>query len=161
MGELDAAKAAYDDALDIRRTLFGSDHPDVAITLHNLATLLWANRDQEGCEKALRESHDIFRRIHGLTHSDTITVMHSLVSTLGGASKLDEAEALLIESYEAVKDSPDVPFDSKLTIAQRLVDLNAARQDKAKVEKWTGELERLRAANQPAETPPQSSSAKE
>jgi len=161
LGELDAAKAAYDEALDIRRTLFGSDHPDVATTLHNLATLLWANRDQEGCEKALRESHDIFRRIHGLAHSDTITVMHSLVSILGGASKLDEAEALLIESYEAVKDSPDVAFDAKHAIAQRLVDLNTARQDKARIEKWTGELERLRATSQPVEIPPNSTSGNE
>jgi serine/threonine protein kinase/Tfp pilus assembly protein PilF len=161
LGELDAAKASYDEALDIRRTLFGSDHPDVATTLHNLATLLWANRDQEGCEKAVRESHDIFRRIHGLTHSDTITVMHSLVSILGGASKLDEAEALLIESFEAVKDSPDVAFDAKHAIAQRLVDLNTARQDKARIEKWTGELERLRATSQPVEIPPNSTSGNE
>lgn len=154
LGDLEGAQKAYDEALDIRRQLYGSDHPDVAITLHNMATLYWARRDQQGCEKALRESYDILRRVHGLANSDTLTVMHSLVSTIGAVGKLDEAEKLLVDAYTAIKDSSEVQYADKIMVVKRLVELNTARQDAVKIDKWKHEVELLQATTQPATDAP-------
>lgn len=148
------AERFYREALSIRRELYGSDHPDVAASLHNLATLLWIRGDRAGCEEALRESLEILRRVYGFVHADTIRVIHSLVSVIGARGLLDEADTLMSDAYLAVRDSSDVTFEDKRSLAARLVELHQYRKNAEMADKWRKTLEDLRATTQPADAAP-------
>ena len=87
-------------AVDIRRRVLGSDHPD---TLHSIDNLAWVLR-QEGhlaeAEKLEQETLDIERRVLGPEHRDTAHSMNALAGILYSEGRFPEAEKLLREALE-------------------------------------------------------------
>ncbi|MEK7757973.1 MAG: tetratricopeptide repeat protein, partial [Planctomycetota bacterium] len=78
--------------LEIRRRLHGDGHPDVAVSLNDLASLRNAQgRHAEG-ESLLREALMIQRRLHGDKHVDVASTMQSLGAALRTQHKYEEAE---------------------------------------------------------------------
>jgi tetratricopeptide (TPR) repeat protein len=59
-GHLDRAEQFYARALDIKRSLLGPEHPECAITAHNLGTLLRDSGRPEEAARHFRSALSIF-----------------------------------------------------------------------------------------------------
>lgn len=79
-------------ALEIRRRLHGDRHPDVAISLNDLASLRNAQGRHAEEESLLREALIIQRRLHGDKHVDVASTIQSLGAALRTQHKYEEAE---------------------------------------------------------------------
>ncbi len=77
-GELQAAEKAYRRALDIKKKLLGSTHPEVAITLNNLAMLLKEKGKIPEAKKMLEQALIIFEKSLGYQHPKTILCQKNL-----------------------------------------------------------------------------------
>jgi len=69
-------------ALDIDEASFGSQHPDVAIDLNNLALLLQATNRLFEAEPLMRRAAEIFERSLGPDHPNTKIVQGNLAVLL-------------------------------------------------------------------------------
>jgi eukaryotic-like serine/threonine-protein kinase len=61
----------YERALRIKESLLGPDHPDVAMTVHNLAVLRTTEGRREEAEALYRRALAIFERALGPDHPKT------------------------------------------------------------------------------------------
>jgi len=77
-GDLTASIPLYREALQLMRADFGSDHPDVASTLGDLAIALKDTRQYEEAEQAYLESLAIQRRILGARNPEVGNTLNNL-----------------------------------------------------------------------------------
>ncbi len=70
VGRFEEAQPLYDMALQIITQRLGSDHPDAAAILHNLAGLAHARGDYNAAEPLARRSLSILEANHGHEHLD-------------------------------------------------------------------------------------------
>jgi len=125
LGERDAARNAFEEALEIRRPLAAADpmayEPDVATTLNNLGNVLGALGERDAARKACEEALEIRRRFAAVYPTDyepgVAAILNNLGNVLGALGELDAArkaceEALAIRRRLAVADrmayEPDV-----------------------------------------------------
>ncbi len=81
-------------ALDIDERAYGTEHPDVAIDLNNLARLLQDTNRLAEAEPLMRRALEIFTRSLGTDHPNTVTVRNNFVLLLREMGKNDEADNL-------------------------------------------------------------------
>jgi tetratricopeptide (TPR) repeat protein len=88
-GEYFHGRAAYSqaapllrDALAISVKVLGPEHPDTAISLTNLANLLWSQGDLVGARPLYERALAIREKAFGPEHPDTATCLNSLASVL-------------------------------------------------------------------------------
>jgi len=81
-------------ALAITEASYGPEHPLVAISLGNLAALLWTNRPAEA-EPLLRRALAIDEAIYGGEHPAVGRDLNNLGQLLRATDRLDEAEPLM------------------------------------------------------------------
>jgi hypothetical protein len=67
-------------ALAISELSYGPDHPEVATTLNNLASVLRATNRLSEAEPLLRRALSIFERSLGANHPSTVTVRTNFTS---------------------------------------------------------------------------------
>lgn len=100
LGLYSRARELLTKALDIRRGLFGPDHPQ---TLNSMDDLV-LNLNREGhfadAEKLQRETLDLRRRVLGTQHPDTLRSMSSLANTLALEGRYPDAEKLQRETLD-------------------------------------------------------------
>ena len=100
----DKARELFGEALAIRRVTFGSEHMEVAETLHNLASLEKRKRNFERAEQLMREAIGIQRRSFPGGHRDLARGLANLA--LLAAERAYEAEgeerAALLSKSEAI-----------------------------------------------------------
>lgn len=77
-GALPEAEDSYQLALQLRRQLFGNDHPSVATTLTNLATLRMVSGNTSSALQLIRQAIAIRERTQGADHPDTVAARHLL-----------------------------------------------------------------------------------
>ena len=82
-------------ALSIDRTYFGEKHPNVAIRLNNLATLLTATERFEDAESLLRHAISIDEASFGENHPNVAVNLSNLAQLLQATNRLPEAEPLM------------------------------------------------------------------
>jgi serine/threonine protein kinase/Tfp pilus assembly protein PilF len=99
--------ARYDEAdhnlrksLEIRRNVLPAGHPDIAVSLNNLAMPLMHQNKLAEAEPLFREALEIYRTARPAGHPDIALSLSSLASLLQDQNKLTEAEPLFREALE-------------------------------------------------------------
>jgi len=75
MGEYEQALPLYQRSREIREKVLGSQHPDVAITLHNLAYLYVSIKDYKKALPLYKKAVTIMQDKLGADHPNTKTMM--------------------------------------------------------------------------------------
>ena len=120
------AEALYRRALAIDEAAFGADHPEVAIDLNNLASLLWATNRLAETEPLMRRVVAIFEQALGPDHPNVATALNNLAQLLDATNRLAEAEPLMRRALQIDEAAfgPDHP-----NVAIRLNNLALLLQD--------------------------------
>ncbi|HKW49697.1 MAG TPA: tetratricopeptide repeat protein, partial [Gemmatimonadaceae bacterium] len=100
------AKPLLVEALALRRELYGSDHPDVATSLGDLAFVLSSTGDLPAALAMHREQLAIRRRLYGEQDVKTTDAMFDLAQDLHEAGNLREAGPLFAEWQARVAKAP-------------------------------------------------------
>jgi len=98
LGRFDEADRLYQQALQVRRALFGSGGP-VAETLNNVGQLYYAQQKYDQAEACLRDALALRQRGRD-NEKDMATGLANLGSVLRDTGRLDEAESLLRDALE-------------------------------------------------------------
>ena len=85
---------------DHRRKALGTDHPDYATSLNNLAELLRATGRYEEAEPLFREAMETTGKALGTDHPDYATSLNNLAGLLRDTGRYEEAEPLFREAME-------------------------------------------------------------
>ena len=98
-------------ALQIDEASFGPDHPNVAIDLNNLASLLQDTNRLAEAELLMRQALQIDEASFGPHHPDVAIDLNNLASLLQATNRLAEAEPLMRRALEIDEASlgPDHP----------------------------------------------------
>jgi eukaryotic-like serine/threonine-protein kinase len=103
------AEAALVRSVTLRRAVHGSDSPEVADSLHNLALLSFQRNDYRAAEARFREALTLRRR-HAAAPGKIADTLQALGTSLGDAGNDREAEPLLREALQLSRQSaPDSP----------------------------------------------------
>ena len=100
LGAYERTAQHLDAALEIRKEIFGADHPDVAECLNGLGMLARARGDYGEAERLYREALDLRRAALGDTHLSVAETMNNLGVLLKKKGELSQAETLLREALE-------------------------------------------------------------
>lgn len=94
-GKLHEAEAFLREALGIKTTVFGTEHPEYAVSLKNLAGVLLQQDKGVEAENLLRQVLDIEESTLGPEHPEYAISLNNLADTLGRLGNLEEAAELL------------------------------------------------------------------
>jgi Tetratricopeptide repeat len=87
-------------ALEIDEHSFGSNHPNVAIRLNNLAQLLQTTNGLEEAEPLMRRALEIDEQSFGSNHPRVATDLNNLAQLLKATNRIGEAEPLMRKVLE-------------------------------------------------------------
>ena len=82
-------------ALAIDEACYGPNHPNVAISLNNMATLLYRENGCPEAEQLFRRALAIVEASYGTEHPDVANRLMNLASLLSTTNRLSEAEPLM------------------------------------------------------------------
>jgi len=88
--------------LAIDEKSFGTEHPEVAIDLNNLALLLKATNRLDEAEPLMRRALAIDEKSFGPDHPEVATVLNNLARLLQATNRLAEAEPLMCRALAIV-----------------------------------------------------------
>ncbi len=97
-GKYSEAELLYLEALEMRRRLFTSDHPDVATSLNNLANLYYNQGKYSKAELLYLNALKIRRRLFTNDHPDVATSLNNLANLYYNQGKYSEAELLYLNA---------------------------------------------------------------
>ena len=92
-------------ALAIDEKRYGSQHPEVATVLNNLAHLLQATNRPAEAEPLMRQALAIDEKSYGPQHPEVAIDLNNLALLLAATNRLDEAEPLMHRALEISLDS--------------------------------------------------------
>lgn len=98
LGLHDQAEELLRESLEIRKQVLGSENPDVAASLHDLAKVLYRKNDYDGAEARYREALAMRRQLLGNEHPDVAETLNWLALVVNEKGDYDGAEALLREA---------------------------------------------------------------
>lgn len=112
LGDYLQAKAYFERALDIRRTLLPDGHPDIIWSLHDLGHALKYLGMLPEAQRCLERALELRRRTLGTSHPDTVGNLIDLAFVLKDQEKFDDArrlfeEALRLREAELGETHPD------------------------------------------------------
>ncbi len=105
-GKPDLALPLSLQALALRKTKFGPDHPDTVSSMSNLGSLYWQMRQ---CDKAIPLHEEVLKHQvarFGREHPETLITLGNLGCAYKDGGRPAEAVALLEEAYRASKKYP-------------------------------------------------------
>lgn len=91
IGQLDRAETVLREALRVRECSLPAGDPDIAVTLHNLASCILKQGAYKESINLLRRARDIETQAFGATHESTLFTRLSLVTALDSGGSGDEA----------------------------------------------------------------------
>jgi eukaryotic-like serine/threonine-protein kinase len=103
LGLYSEAQPLIEKALESRRRLLGSEHPDTLESMDFLGRTLEREGHYPEAEKLTRETFDIRRRVLGPEHPDTIASMHGMANIALDEGHYSEAEKLYREVLEIIR----------------------------------------------------------
>jgi tetratricopeptide (TPR) repeat protein len=92
------AESYYQQALEIYEQVPGPEHPDVAITLSNLASLYWDQTRYDLAEPLLLRSLSILEQALGPDHSDVATSLNVLALLYKAQNRYAQAEPIFLRA---------------------------------------------------------------
>jgi tetratricopeptide (TPR) repeat protein len=116
------APAAYERALGIDERIYGPDHPNVAIRVNNLGTVLRDLGDLAGARAAFERALGIREKVFGREHPDTALTLWWLGTLATQAGDIEEARSYLEEALRTF--GKNLPAEHS-TIAQVRRDLDS------------------------------------
>ena len=99
-GLWDQAEELEVQALETRKRVLGSEHPDTLTSVNNLALILRAQGKYVEAEKLNRRVLEERKRVMGELHPDTLTSVRNLALVLQDQEKYDEAEKMYQRALE-------------------------------------------------------------
>ena len=138
LGDFEAARQVYLDTLMARREHFPEGHPDIAVSLEDLAATLLRHGHYEEAEARARECLQLRRAVLAPDHWRDGRTLTILGASLAGQGNFAEAEPLLLEAYQRLQPPPERPIPKRDAL-ERIVtlyeDWNAAEPGTGYVEK--------------------------
>src|SRR6266576_1647389 len=107
-------------AVDERKEMLGSDHPDTLATLKNLASTYQSQGRWDEAERLQVDVMNTQKVKLGSDHLDTLTTMTNLATTYRNQGRWDEAERLQVEVMKAWKLKLGSDHPDTLTIMNNL-----------------------------------------
>ena len=107
LGVSDKAKSHLDAALDLRKRLFGPDHPVVAKTLSDYAHFLWPRNVVEQ-EKFAREAWAIHQKLE-LENDETVEILFRLQLALFGQRRYSDSKDIFDEAMRISRELSEPP----------------------------------------------------
>jgi tetratricopeptide (TPR) repeat protein len=143
--ELIKSKAAFEQALEINKETFGSDHSKVAICLNNIGTALQELGELEGARDSYKRALIIDESVYGPEHWEVAIDLNNLGDVLRELGDLEGARtsherALAIDEAEYGPEHPKV--------AIRLNNLGATLADQGDLEGARAKFERALAIDE-------------
>ncbi len=128
-GRYDDGEPLYKDSLAIREKVLGVEHPDVAMTLNNLAALYEERGDYYKSEPLYQRSLAIHMKVWGPEHPEVGTSLNNLALLYSNRGEYHKAEplfrrALSIKEKTLGSDHPDLA-----TILSNLAELYRSRRE--------------------------------
>jgi tetratricopeptide (TPR) repeat protein len=102
-GRYSEAEPLYLEALEMRRRLFTSDHPNIATSLNNLAYLYHNQGRYSEAEPLYLEALEMRKRLFIGDHSDVATSLNNLAGLYYNQGKYSEAEPLYLDALEMTR----------------------------------------------------------
>jgi tetratricopeptide (TPR) repeat protein len=99
-GRYAEAEPLYRQALQLRRSLLGEEHPDVAESLNNLASLYSSQGRYAKAEPLWLQALELWRRPHREEHPDVAITLNNLAILYCDRGRYGEAETLLLQAVE-------------------------------------------------------------
>jgi serine/threonine-protein kinase len=103
-GDAPEALGRMREALEIRRSLYGDEHPVVAQSLSDIALAIEQASPGESI-RLLQEAVEIYRQLGGETHPMALRLANNLAGVLRDNGELAEAEALYREVLQVRRDA--------------------------------------------------------
>lgn len=94
-GDVKGALESFKEALGLLERKLGTDHPDVATALNNLALIYYTQGDYESAEPLYRRALRVDEKALGPDHASVATDLNNLGLLFKKQGKLEEAEPLL------------------------------------------------------------------
>ena len=94
LGALDKAEQLLMEAIQIRRSLYGSMHLEIASSLSRIGSLLTDQGNYVDAVETLREALTIQQELLGDDHHDTVDTMNNLANALQASNRMNESELL-------------------------------------------------------------------
>jgi len=94
LGALDKAEQLLMEAIQIRRSLYGSMHLEIASSLSRIGSLLTDQGNYVDAVETLREALTIQQELLGDDHHDTVDTMNNLANALQSSNRMNESELL-------------------------------------------------------------------
>jgi serine/threonine protein kinase/Tfp pilus assembly protein PilF len=129
LGQYTNAEAMHRQALALRIKLLGSEHPDVARSLNNLAGALWHRGKLVEAETMFRQALAMHKKLQGNVHPDVASSLNSLAGVVREEGKLPEAETLF---RQALAMQTNLPGSESPNLANILNNLANTLQDEGK-----------------------------
>jgi len=134
LGDYDQARPVLEEALAIRRRLYGETHADVATTLDNLALVASHKQDLPRAVALRRQALAVRRAVSGDEDPRTIDAVHSLAFALHSADQRSEADTLFDQWMAAVSRHPPEITGQRAARLTAFADLLTERQQPARAE---------------------------
>ncbi len=128
-GDLDGARALYDEVVEAHKEVLGERHPDTLASKNNLAGLLQAQGDLDGARALYDEVVETRKEVLGERHPATLTSKNNLAGLLRAQGDLDGARALYDEVVETRKEVLGERHPDTLTSKNNLAGLLQAQGD--------------------------------
>ena len=114
-------------ALSINEASYGPDHPDVSITLNNLANLLRMTNRPAEVEALVRRALKIDEASYGPDHPAVARDLANLATVLVDADRLSDAEPLFGRALAILEKSLGADHPNTVTVRKNLAALEAKR----------------------------------
>ncbi|MGB7445248.1 MAG: tetratricopeptide repeat protein, partial [Coleofasciculaceae cyanobacterium] len=99
-GKYDEAIPLAERFLAIRKKVLGSEHPDVATSLNNLAYLYESQGRYEQAEPLYHQALEMYQRLLGQEHPDVATSLNNLAALYQSQGRYEQAEPLYRQALE-------------------------------------------------------------
>jgi non-specific serine/threonine protein kinase/serine/threonine-protein kinase len=129
LGLLAEAEPHLRQALEIHKRVLGPEHPDVAASLNDLASLLHDRGKRTEAEPLYREALRIRKKVLGPGHLDTSATLNDLGLLLKQQGDLDGAEAMYRESLAIKRRSLGEAHEDLAQAINNMAQLLQARED--------------------------------
>jgi len=148
MGNFADAESEHREALRIRRAGLPADHPSIALSLNNLASVLAGLDRLDEAEQLHREALGIFRRVFGAEHHRVGLSAYNLARVLQRKGALAEAESLYRLTVDIDRKAYGVDHLEVGADLRRLGMLQREKGDCASAEQTLREAESIFAKNE-------------